>query len=218
MEIRSVILDFDGTLVRFFGKAFIITLAKMRKLPILKDFDKKFAENYGKTGYSLIKELWPEEDAQVFCSLWDKKEQKNIKIFPETKSVLRFLKKRSTVMGIITQRKEKSLMPLIRNHDILKYFQPDLIVTCGDLKFEKPNPKVFKNIFKKLSDQNISKNEILYVGDSIIDWYCAKDSDVTFVAVITGQEKRRKFIKEGVDQENILNSIADLPKWIKKHT
>lgn len=218
MKIRAVIFDFDGTLVRFFGKAFIVTLAKMRKLPLPKDFDRKFKENYTKTGYSLLKELWPEEDAKAFFSLWDKEDQKNLKIFPKTKSVLRFLKKRSTILGIITQRRERSLMPLIQNYDILKYFQLELMVTCGDLEFQKPNPKVFDSILKNLSAQNISKNEILYVGDSIIDWHCAKDADVAFVAVVTGQEKRKNFTKEGVDKENILNSIADLPKWIKKHT
>src|SRR3989344_3912946 len=87
-----------------------------------------------------------------------------------------------------------------------------IIYSCDDLKYSKPDPRVFSKALKKF---NFKKNEILYVGDSIYDYIAAKRANLKFVAVLTGYHKRNEFQKLGLKSENILKSIKYLPKWLE---
>lgn len=66
----------------------------------------------------------------------------------------------------------------------------DGIVGGDDVKNPKPNPEGMKLLAERLG---IRAEEMLYVGDSIVDAKTAKAAGVTFIAVLTGTTKAEEF-------------------------
>ena len=67
----------------------------------------------------------------------------------------------------------------------------DIIITPNDLETGegKPNPKSLKIIIQK---QNISTSEILYVGDTLIDYECSRQAGCNFLFADWGYGKNSK--------------------------
>jgi phosphoglycolate phosphatase-like HAD superfamily hydrolase len=72
-------------------------------------------------------------------------------------------------------------------------------------RLHKPNPKVFAPIIKSFSRLNISKQEMIYVGDSDLDLEAAMGAGIRFIA-IAGNTKPKDFW-EKQDCEYIDNII-----------
>jgi len=80
--------------------------------------------------------------------------------FPNLISMLEALKKKSYLIGIITNGKGQFQMDNIRALGIEKYFKTILISEWEGIK--KPNPEIFVKALKQL---NVLANESAYVGD-----------------------------------------------------
>ena len=100
---------------------------------------------------------------------------KFIKISKNTKIILKFLKENKIKMAIATNR-GSSTKTVLDYFKIREYF--DLIITEKDIKKPKPDPFPINLAIKKLK---IKKEEVLYVGDDIIDIKAGKGAGVKMV-------------------------------------
>lgn len=82
-----------------------------------------------------------------------------------------------------------------------------LIYGEEDLDYVKPNPKVFEKPLKFL---NLNCNQVIYIGDSLFDYFAARDAGIIFYAVTTGITTKNNFIKAGLNNQYILNSFLSI--------
>jgi phosphoglycolate phosphatase len=68
----------------------------------------------------------------------------------------------------------------------------DLIVGSDDVKIEKPNPE---GLLWSIDALQLEKNEVLYVGDSVVDAKTAENAEVDFAGVLTGTTTKSDFAK-----------------------
>lgn len=109
-------------------------------------------------------------------------------------------------VGIVTASARK----LVIDDLIMLKFPVDrffFIQTSEDTQVHKPDPAVFEPILKILEGKNIDKTEVLYVGDSLRDYYAARDSGIKFIGVSRGTSAKREFEGEGTE---VVDSLARL--------
>lgn len=126
------------------------------------------------------------------------------------------LRKTGYFLALITNRRRHSVERRFREAGIeLKHFH--LIQAVDDCHFYKPDPRVFDRVLEEAQKRGISKQEILYMGDTVAsDWEAAKGASLGFVGVLTGPTTREEFLVAGVQTSNILESIGDLPVFLRE--
>jgi phosphoglycolate phosphatase-like HAD superfamily hydrolase len=89
------------------------------------------------------------------------------------------------------------------------------IEALGDNSVNKPHPEVFSTILKQLEMKGVKKNEILFVGDALVDLQAAKNAGVPFAAVTQGFLTSEDFVRQGLNRNMVFNSIADIKSLFK---
>ena len=117
-------------------------------------------------------------------------------------------------LSIVTNREKTTFEQLLDGLDIdrskFKFIQ-----SCSDTPFHKPDPRVFERYWKTLDRTKIYPNQILYVGDHLVDHQAATAANFQFVGVLSGKATNRQdFLDAGVDANSILDSVWDLPKHL----
>jgi phosphoglycolate phosphatase len=114
----------------------------------------------------------------------------NTVIYDGVKEILRELKSDGYKIGIVTTKYR------YRIEKILNRFQAadlvDLIVGSDDVKIEKPNPE---GLLWAIDTLQLEKDEVLYVGDSVVDAKTAENAEVDFAGVLTGTTTKNDFAK-----------------------
>lgn len=87
----------------------------------------------------------------------------------------------------------------------------DIIVGAEDVKIEKPNPEGLRCIIERL---NLEKDNVLYVGDNLVDAQTAQNAGVDFIGVLTGTTDRQDFEKYNFSY--IGKNILDIYNFILK--
>lgn len=112
----------------------------------------------------------------------------NTTLFPETLDVLGKLKEKGIKIGIISTKYR------YRIESILKYSGAedgliDLIIGGEDVTVAKPAPE---GVFAALDVFGCQKDEVLYLGDSIVDAETARNAGVDYFAVLHGTTTRNE--------------------------
>lgn len=95
------------------------------------------------------------------------------------------------------------------NHPLLEIISEKYFYYKEKTEFYKPNPKVFNTILKSHAE---SPNEVLYIGDTIIDAFAAKFAGLFFIATLESQLTTQiNFPQEMVD--GFINKISDLQMY-----
>lgn len=111
-------------------------------------------------------------------------------------------------VGIVTASNKKLVIDdLTRlNFPIGRFFE---IQTAEDTDVHKPDPKVFVPILEKLGNKS-SKQNILYVGDGLKDFYSAKGAGLAFLGITHGTTSKAEFENEGASVVSSFDEILDL--------
>ncbi|HBJ30724.1 MAG TPA: hypothetical protein DDY93_05080 [Dehalococcoidia bacterium] len=127
----------------------------------------------------------------------------NTVIFPEVPEVLDDLKNRGYTMGIVSTKYRYRIEDILGRAGLLRYF--DNIVGGEDVDRHKPAPD---SLLLAMENLSVSRQEVIYVGDSITDAKTAEAAEVEFVAVLSGTTSPKEFdafpnmtVLAGVDQE-----------------
>jgi HAD superfamily hydrolase (TIGR01549 family) len=206
-HIKVVLFDHDDTLVGTIGSKW-----DEHKFIAKKYYNKTITDND-------IKAHWGKPFAEMICLLYDTDDAEqaidyNLKhhtefektLFSATVPVLRHLKERGMKLGIITATTRISFEHDLELHeipkDLLSYTQ-----TSEETQFHKPDPRVFEPVLKWLDEEEISSDEVLYIGDGLHDMKAAVGAGFNFLGVQTGLVSAEEFAS--VNAQSI-TSISDM--------
>ena len=105
----------------------------------------------------------------------------NTFFYPDAVRVLRALRAHGAKLGIISSKNR----PRIREKFTADHLEGlvDLIIGCEEVKDPKPAPE---GILLACRTFGLSKADVLYLGDSVVDAGAAQNAGVDFAAVTTG--------------------------------
>lgn len=191
---KTILFDVDGTLIdteKPIIKAFQKTLKEELNLEVPdeelfyilgipgKIAIKKYSTEPVKTAE--IMKRWEINDRQMFHYST---------LFEGIEKTLKQLKKQKIQLGIVTSRTDQEMGIVLNNFDIEQYF--DTFITASKTKLHKPNPEP---ILKAIETLNLDPENVIYIGDSIYDFQCAKNAQVAFGLAGWGAKENPEFTK-----------------------
>ena len=183
-DVKAIIFDLDGTLINS-AKTVLEILNEIRQkfLKKKKINLKKIVHLLSIGGKILIKkslELKKKDDEdyylKIFRSIYLNKRFNVKEIFPNVINFLKKIKKKRIKVIICTNKNSILLKKIIRNSPLKKYV--DFYVTSDMVENYKPNKIFLDYIFKKTK---MKRNNILYIGDSLIDVKLCKNYNINFL-------------------------------------
>jgi len=126
-------------------------------------------------------------------------------LYADTVSTLQRLKQGGYNTGIVTTKYHFRIVETLNLHGVLELI--DVIVGGEDVKVPKPSPEGLLLAIESLNEQ---LNQVLYIGDSLIDAQTAFAANVDFAAVITGTTKETEFSQ--YPYVRILKNLSELFK------
>lgn len=192
---KALVFDFDYTLgdsTEGIASSVNYALDKM-------GFEKRGKEEIKKTiGLSLKDTLFSltekddEESAKKFAELFKEQADRvmvdNTRLYDGVKELLTSVKKAGYKIVILTTKYHCRIEQIFTKYDAIDLL--DLIIGGDDVKVEKPNPEGLLWAIDMLS---LPKEELLYVGDSLVDAKTAQRAGVDFCAVLTGTTEEKDF-------------------------
>lgn len=82
------------------------------------------------------------------------------------------------------------------------------VQAAEDTPVHKPHPGVFTPLLTRLQGQQISPAEVVYVGDSLNDYYAARDAGLAFYGLANRTTPVAQFIEAGA---SCLDHLSELP-------
>lgn len=127
-------------------------------------------------------------------------------LFEGTAELLTELRTRGYLIGVLSNGHRKYVENSLKKCGILHLFDAIDAIDDHPMGEEKPDPYVMRCIEKKLG---VKTSEILYLGDSMVDYQCARDSGADFIAVLSGRNSTERW---NTVSENIrtLKTVAGL--------
>lgn len=113
---------------------------------------------------------------------------KDTVLYADTVNTLRRLKQSGFNTGIVTTKYHFRIVETLNMHGVLDLI--DVIVGGEDVKVPKPSPE---GLLLAIDSLNEHLNDVLYIGDSLIDAKTALAANVDFAAVTTGTTKEVEF-------------------------
>ncbi|AJC87717.1 HAD family hydrolase [Campylobacter insulaenigrae] len=200
----NVIFDMDGTLIDS-ANAIVCAVNEIRMdlnlTPLDRDFvlktintpDQDYAKIlYGITQYSHTS--FKKGYEKYFLKHYDK----SVVLFDGVVEVLDFCKKNDCYLAIATNAPQESLVPILKKHKILSYFDKILGVSYGIEP--KPNPMMLNLII----DEAKYKRSI-FIGDSLKDKLCAKNAKIDYINVSWQQDIKEEY--EANDKNSLMVKI-----------
>ena len=138
------------------------------------------------TGNNDLKET--ERFVKLFKDKADDVMVENTLLYADVRETLSKLRENGYKIAIVTTKFHYRIEQILNKYNAYKLI--DVIVGAEDVKIEKPNPEGLLWVIDYLKAE---KNDVLYVGDSIVDAKTAENANVKFAAVLTGTTSREEF-------------------------
>jgi phosphoglycolate phosphatase-like HAD superfamily hydrolase len=212
--IKAVIFDFDDTLVESREIKWAHHRHVAKKFYDIDLKDETLHKHWGKPLYTLISELYQNSDSleNMYDALISTRHDFLKGPYKGSAETVEILINHGLKIGVLSATNKKYLIEdLIR----LGFLVDHLAVIQGadETLVHKPDPDVFLPVLKKLKEEGIGKEDIVYVGDSLDDMQAAEGAGIGFIAVTTGLYSEEDFRNHGV--KVIMKDIKELPDLIK---
>ena len=201
----TVIFDLDGTLLdtqNGIEKTYEMLFEKYSSKD--KFTEEVKTEVLGPALEDMFKKYFPNEDVDKLLEEYriynDEIFLEVNKMMPNAKEVLKTLKEEGHNIAIVSTKKHDTVESNLKVYDLLEYI--DDIVGCDDVKKQKPDPE---GINKVLHDGRFARDEVIYVGDSVMDIMAGKNAGSYTVGYYFNPNK-----KEALDNAKANEYISDL--------
>lgn len=131
----------------------------------------------------------------------------NTELYAGVKENLQRLKAKGYRTAIVTTKFHYRIEQILSKFDANALI--DIIVGAEDVKNEKPDPEGLLRAVGYLGAEN---DEVLYIGDSLVDAQAAVNANVGFAAVLTGTTAIDDF--KGYNSAYIGKNISDVFRYI----
>jgi phosphoglycolate phosphatase len=183
-NIKAIVFDLDGTLINSSLTVLDILNQIRRKYLNKKKINlKKISKFLSIGGKILIKktlQIKKEKEIisylKIFRHIYLSKKFNTQDIFPNVINFLKRLKKKNIKIIICTNKNSKLVKKIVNESPFRKYV--NFFVTSDMVNSYKPDKVFLDFIFKKT---NISKDNLLYIGDSQIDLKLCNDYNINFL-------------------------------------
>ena len=222
MNIKAVVFDLDGTLAEFnldykTVRAEVMQFLINQSLPasifsikesifeMLKKA-KVYMRNDGKNEQEFIA---IQKHVLSIARKHELKAARETSLLPGVFEILKTLKNMNLELAIFTINSEKSTDYILDNFRLKQFF--DVIVTREGVSNVKPDPSHLAAALKAL---DVNVDEVIVVGDSVVDMRSAKALNVAAVGMAINSDAAKKLNSAGAT--HTVKSITDLPTLITK--
>lgn len=210
---KVIVFDFDGTLCHslpLVDKGFVDALTKYGTKEITGDEIKaNFGPNEAGILYRLVGEKKSRDCFYEYLRSYYKHHDEYLKdFFPGIRQLLEKLKVEGYTMYVLTGRSVESLFISLTKLDAFKYFDDYYYGGFdGAIKDEL--------LLKLIKDHGLTKDEIIYVGDSIKDIEQCKKVGVKIISAAYDNFEKHDLIEE-LNPGMVANSVEELENLINK--
>lgn len=197
MDKKCIVFDVDGTLIdtRYQNcEALKVALKKKINYDIT---DEELYMSMGLPGEETLKKINVDvDDIKDMMEAWIYELgvfSYTVKLYEGIREILKYLKNANYKLGIVTSRCDDEIKNDAVLNEIINYF--DSVVGFSNELKPKPSADQLNKVMKEL---NVTKEETIYIGDTIYDYYCAKNSGVEFLLVEWGHEAIDKKAFDGL--------------------
>ena len=116
-----------------------------------------------------------------------------IKLYPDVRKVLKYLKKKEYLIGILTSKDKSRTQKILKKFELYNFFN---FIECPNKHLRgKPFPDC---LLKNLKKYSIKSNNATFVGDMLSDYQAAKRAKIKFIFAKYGygSVKKTKSIKK----------------------
>ncbi|NDV65846.1 HAD-IA family hydrolase [Bacteroides sp. 224] len=210
MNYSTILFDFDYTLAdssRGIVTCFQNVLCRHNYLNIS---DEAIKRTIGKTledSFALLTGVTDKEQLEAWRKEYVKEADSymtvNTLLYPDTLPVLKELKQRGIKIGILSTKYRYRIKEFFDNYLPAESF--DIIIGGEDVEHHKPSPE---GLYKAMKSLLVSPNDVLYVGDSIVDAETAVAGGVDFVGVTSGMTTREEL--KCFPNRKIISNLGEL--------
>ncbi len=220
--IKAFIFDIDGTLIdsnAAHAETWKIALEKYGKNVTFDEMKKLI----GMGGDKILEKYLTEEENKDFGKdledfrgkLFRKEYLPNIKPFPKVRELFEKILKDDKQIALATSAEEEDIEKYKEIADIKDLINKE--TSSDDVENSKPDPDIFEAAFAKLKD--VSKNEVLIIGDTIYDAKSAVKCGLKIIGVTSGGWSAEKLSSEGCfkvyqDVAGIIDRYDEIKKLI----
>lgn len=184
-SIKLIIFDLDDTLIKTYENMYIRVKLSGKKALNKEISKEEFDKYYGVPGFdNNMKKLFNTEDINSFLTCFENYLNEYQYEFIVDMNKIMDLRSKGIRLGIISNSLKQKNKKKIEKNNFKNYF--DFIYSFEDLEAPKPDKKIIEKI---ISNMDLKKCEIVYVGDDIIDKNFADNAKLQFIPVNTGKNK-----------------------------
>jgi len=208
---KGVIFDLDGTLIDSYQALYLCfqdIYEKMGRQPLSFDEVKKVV-GYGlsNTFRDLLGEERVSEALRLFRQKYEEVYRENTFLLPGAREVLEALHARGMKLAIATNKMGPFSRYILQHFGLDRLFA--VIVGDEDVSRNKPHPEM---LFYAMEKMGLQKEEVIFVGDSLVDIQTGKNAGLPIFVVPTGVTKREEL--EKTHPTMILERLLDLLKYV----
>ena len=220
--IKTIILDFDGTLGNTKGIILRTMQATIQEMNLPERTDEQCAAMIGLPLKQCFTKLYPDyettvvddamgdECAKIYRRLFDEYNLPGtVPLFPNVEDTIRKLHELGIRQTVASSRSHMTLDSYVSNLGLSPYIT--YILGVEDVEDAKPGPGP---VLKTLEDFGLSAVECLVVGDTKYDILMAKNAGVKSVGVTYGNGSREEL--ESAGAEWLIDDFAELIDICKK--
>lgn len=216
MKYKAVIFDFDYTLVDATQGFVISANYALKEMGFLEKTCEEIRRTIGvtiKDTFGALTKIADEELALRFEQLFTVKANSvmvlNTELFSETKAVLVRLNELGLKVGIVTNKYRYWIEETLNANSIRRLVTA--AIGTEDVVCAKPNPE---GLLKIIDILEIKKESVIYVGDSYIDAQTAKNAEVDFLGITTGNHTSIDF--DWFPNIAVVQHLSELLNYIDK--
>lgn len=210
MQYKAVIFDFDYTLGD--STEGIITsanyaLERMGKQPAEREAIRKtIGLSLPETYLALTGDKCPEKGEEFRLFFVEKADEimtVSSELYPQAEKILQYLKQKEIKVAVVTTKFDYRIEGILEKCHATEYVQ--MIVGGNNVENPKPDPQGTLMVLEKW---NLKKEEVLYVGDSLVDAQAAMRAGVDFAGVTTGTTAKEDF--RAYDSVGVVEDLLQL--------
>jgi len=205
---KAVLFDYDDTLVQTRQCKYLALQALARRDYGFELSAAELDEHWGIPYLELFRRLFGavESDIERAAKRYEELDAEfPMRPYPDTLRVLATLSERCLV-GIVTAAGRSIVERQLRELGIGAGALV-LLQTAEDTPHHKPDPRVFEPALAMLAQRGALPESVTYVGDSLKDYFAARDAGLQFFGVLHGTTTQQAFLEAGASTVGSLDEL-----------